>query len=131
MATNAPLPPGLHEAKPSETPQASQHAHIVRSAGVVSASVLFSRVTGLIREVVFAKYFGAGMVFDAFLAAFRIPNLARDLLAEGALSAAFVTTFSRYLATKSEEDAYRLSNRLATILVPLLACVCCLGTVFT
>lgn len=130
MATNEPLSPGPHEAKPSEIPQVSRHAHIVRSAGVVSASVLFSRVTGLIREVVFAKYFGAGMVFDAFLAAFRIPNLARDLLAEGALSSAFVATFSRYLATKSEEDAYRLSNRLATVLVPLLAFVCCLGIVF-
>ena len=130
MATKAPPPVGLGEAEPPDTTQASRHARIVRSAGVVSAAVLFSRVTGLVREVVFAKYFGAGMVFDAFLAAFRIPNLTRDLLAEGALSAAFVTTFSRYLATKSEEEAYRLSNRLATVLVPLLAVICLLGIVF-
>lgn len=130
MATKAPPPVGLGEAEPPDAPQASRHARIVRSAGVVSAAVLFSRVTGLIREVVFAKYFGAGMVFDAFLAAFRIPNLTRDLLAEGALSAAFVTTFSQYLTTKSEEEAYRLSNRLATVLVPLLAAVCLLGLVF-
>ncbi len=130
MATKAPPPVGLEEAEPPDTTQASRHARIVRSAGVVSAAVLFSRVTGLVREVVFAKYFGAGMVFDAFLAAFRIPNLSRDLLAEGALSAAFVTTFSQYLATKSEEEAYRLSNRLATVLVPVLAVICLLGIVF-
>lgn len=129
MVTKAPLSPESQEIEPTEVPQASRHASIVRSAGVVSAAVLFSRVTGLVREIVFAKYFGAGMVFDSFLAAFRIPNLTRDLLAEGALSAAFVTTFSRYLATKSQEDAYRLSNRLATVLVPLLAIVCLLGIV--
>ena len=70
------------------------------------------------------------MVFDAFLAAFRIPNLTRDLLAEGALSAAFVTTFSQYLATKGDEEAFRLSNRLATVLVPMLAVICVLGLVF-
>ena len=130
MATKAPPPVGLEETEPPDTPQASRHARIVRSAGVVSAAVLFSRITGLVREVVFAKYFGAGMVFDAFLAAFRIPNLTRDLVAEGALSAAFVTTFSQYLATKSEGEAFRLSNRLATVLVPLLAVICLLGIVF-
>ena len=97
--------------------------------GSSGAAVLFSRVTGLVREVVFAKYFGASMVFDAFLAAFRIPNLTRDLLAEGALSAAFVTTFSQYLATKGDEEAFRLSNRLATVLVPMLAVICVLGLV--
>ena len=129
MATKTPFLE-LEESESFDTPQVSRHASIVRSAGVVSVAVLFSRVTGLLREIVFAKYFGAGMVFDAFLAAFRIPNLTRDLLAEGALSSAFVTTFSQYLATKSEEEAYRLSNRLATVLVPLLALLCLLGIVF-
>ena len=71
------------------------------------------------------------MVYDAFVAAFRIPNLLRDLLAEGALSAAFVTTFSQYLAGKGEAEAYRLSNRLATVLVPMLALLCLLGLIFT
>ena len=70
------------------------------------------------------------MVFDAFLAAFRIPNLARDLLAEGALSAAFVTTFSQSLETSGDQEAFRLSNRLATVLVPTLALICLLGIVF-
>ncbi|MEZ5395103.1 MAG: lipid II flippase MurJ [Bryobacterales bacterium] len=70
---------------------------MVRSAGVTSVAVMLSRVTGLAREVAFATLFGAGMQYDAFIAAFRIPNLFRDLLAEGALSSAFVTTFSQQL----------------------------------
>ena len=127
MATKP--PPAAEPPEPEISPE-SGHAGIVRSAGVVSAAVLFSRVTGLVREVVFAKYFGASMVFDAFLAAFRIPNLARDLLAEGALSAAFVTTFSQSLETSGDQEAFRLSNRLATVLVPTLALICLLGIVF-
>ena len=128
MATH--LPPAA-EVEPSEAPlQKSTHAGIVRSAGIVSAAVLLSRITGLIREVVLARFFGASMVFDAFLAAFRIPNLMRDLLAEGALSAAFVTTFSQELSAKGDEAAFRLSNLLATVLVPMLAVLCLLGVIF-
>lgn len=108
----------------------TEHASIVRSAGIVSAAVLVSRITGLVREVVFARFFGASMVFDAFLAAFRIPNLTRDLLAEGALSAAFVTTFSQSLSTQGKDEAFRLSNRLATVLIPMLSLICIAGVVF-
>ena len=104
--------------------ETSQHAGIVRSAGIVSVAVFLSRISGLVREIVFARFFGAGMVFDAFLAAFRIPNLLRDLLAEGALSASFVTVFSQQLASKGDEEAFRLSNRLATLLVPAVIAVC-------
>src|SRR5439155_25068 len=69
-------------------------AQLARRAGVVSAAVLVSRVLGLVREQAFAVFFGAGRELDAFITAFRIPNLLRDLFAEGALSAAFVTTFT-------------------------------------
>jgi len=128
MATNPPFSAEPASSGPSrKTPperRSDAHAGIVRSAGVVSAAVLLSRMTGLVREVVFANLFGAGFVYDAYLAAFRIPNLLRDLLAEGALSAAFVTTFSQYLETKGEAEAYRLSNRLATALIPCLALLC-------
>ena len=107
----------------------SNHAQVVRNAGVASLAVAFSRVTGLIREMVFAGLFGAGMRQDAFVAAFRIPNLLRDLLAEGALSAAFVTTYSQTLSTRGREEAFALSNRLTTLLVPVLVVICSLGTV--
>lgn len=108
----------------------SAHAEIVRKASVVSLAVLFSRLTGLVRETVFAGFFGAGMTYDAFLAAYRIPNLLRDLLAEGALSAAFVATYSQTLSGQGNQDAYELSNRLATLLVPLVGGICLLGVVF-
>jgi len=114
---------------PSPAAESSQ-ARIVRSAGVVTAAVAFSRLTGLARDMVFAHFFGAGMVYDAFVAAFRIPNLLRDLLAEGALSAAFVTTFSQYAVTRGDREAFRLSNLVATILGPAVALLCLLGVVF-
>ncbi len=106
------------------------HAQIVRSASVVSAAVLLSRVSGLARETVFAGLFGSGLAYDAFVAAFRIPNLLRDLLAEGALSSAFVTTFSQTLSANGKGAAHDLSNRLATLLVPLLALICIFGVLF-
>ena len=90
---------------------------VARNAGIVSLAVMASRVLGLVRDQVFAIFFGAGLYYDAFLTAFRIPNLLRDLFAEGALSAAFVTTFSQVLATKGEEEAIRLSNRVATLMI--------------
>ncbi len=105
-------------------------AEIVRKAGIVSLAVAFSRITGLVRETVFAGLFGAGMQYDAFVAAYRIPNLLRDLLAEGALSAAFVTTYSQALSARSREEAFALSNRLTTLLVPTVTAICVFGTLF-
>src|SRR5215470_17340666 len=102
-------------------------ASVARNAGVVSAAIMASRVLGLVRDQVFAALFGAGMQYDAFLTAFRIPNLLRDLFAEGALSAAFVTTFSQVLAKKGEAEAFKLSNRVATLLVLLLGAVSIAG----
>ena len=69
---------------------AKDTGRIARSAGTVSIAVMCSRVLGLIREQAFAILFGAGFAYDAFVVAFRIPNLLRDLFGEGALSAAFV-----------------------------------------
>ncbi len=96
----------------------------------MSAAVLLSRITGLVREVTFATFFGAGFAYDAYVAAFRVPNLFRDLLAEGALSSAFVTTFSRELSQKGEDAAFRLSNLIATVLTPLVSLLCVAGIVF-
>src|SRR5215813_227383 len=105
---------------------------VARSAGIVSLAVLFSRLLGLVREMVFAYFFGASKSFanDAFVVAFRIPNLLRDLFAEGALSSAFVTVFSDYLVTKDEKEAFRLSNRVATTLIVVLGILVVLGIIF-
>ena len=73
----------------------SRGAKSALAAGKVSVAVFLSRILGLVRDQFFANLFGAGLYNDAWLVAFRIPNLLRDLFAEGALSAAFLPTFKR------------------------------------
>ena len=109
----------------------SERHRIVRSAGVVSLAVLGSRLTGLLREIVMARLFGAGMAYDAFLLAFRIPNLTRDLFAEGALSSAFVPTFTEYLAQKGKAAAVELANLVATALILIVGAFCLWGILFS
>lgn len=106
-----------------ETELVARATRIARNAGVVSLAVMASRVLGLVRDQVFAAFFGAGLQYDAFLTAFRIPNLLRDLFAEGALSAAFVTTFSQVLESKGKDEAERLSNRVATAMVLVIGAI--------
>src|SRR6266542_2896803 len=101
-----------------------------RAAGVVGLAILSSRVLGLIRETVFAGLFGAGRNLDAFLMAFRLPNLLRDLFAEGALSTAFITTFSKKIAVEGDESAWRLANKVATLTAVFMSAVTLLGIVF-
>lgn len=103
---------------------------VARSAGITSIAVLASRVTGLAREVAFARLFGAGAANDAFNLAFRIPNLTRDLFAEGALSSAFVPTFVEYLAKRSRADAAYLANLVATAVIVIVGALCLLGMAF-
>lgn len=105
-------------------------ASLSRSAGSVGLAVLASRVLGLVREVVFTTFFGAGRELDAFVAAFRIPNLFRDLFAEGALSAAFVSTFTQKLEREGEASAWRLAQRVLNDLVVVVGSVVVAGVVF-
>src|SRR6266576_2420336 len=98
-----------------------------RATGVVGVAILCSRVLGLIREVVFAAMFGASRNMDAFLTAFRAPNMLRDLFAEGALSTAFVTTFSRRIATEGDDSAWRLASKVATLTLVFMSAVTLLG----
>jgi putative peptidoglycan lipid II flippase len=89
-----------------------------------------SRVLGVVREQVLAAYFGAGNAMDAFNVAFRIPNLVRDLFAEGAMSAAFVPTFTRKLTNEGRESAWRLGNNVITALLVITTLLVVLGIVF-
>ena len=109
-----------------------RRSSVARSAGTVSLAVMASRVLGLLRDTVFAFFFGASNTFanDAFLMAFRIPNLLRDLFAEGALSSALVTVFSDYLVKKDEREAFRLSNLIVNALILMLGVVVVLGVIF-
>src|SRR5580693_5764736 len=102
-----------------------------KAAGIIGVAVMCSRLLGLAREQICAALFGGGAAMDAFTAAFRIPNLLRDLFAEGALSTAFVTTFSKTIARGSDEDAWRLANKVATMTASVLGVLCVVGMVFS
>lgn len=93
----------------------------------MSLATFFSRIAGLVREQTFAYLFGAGRWTDAFNVAFRIPNLLRDLFAEGAMSAAFVPTFNATLTKEGREPAFRLANVTLTVLTIVLGVITILG----
>ncbi len=109
---------------------APQSEKIAKAAGTVSIAVMCSRVLGLVREQIFAGLFGAGLAYDAFVVAFRIPNLLRDLFAEGALSAAFITVFTDYGTNKSKEEAWRLASNVLVFFAILLSLLSLLGIFF-
>jgi putative peptidoglycan lipid II flippase len=102
-----------------------------KAAGIIGLAVMCSRLLGLAREQIFAALFGGGAAMDAFTIAFRIPNLLRDLFAEGALSTAFVTTFSKTIARGGDDAAWRLANKVATMTALLLGALCIAGIVFS
>jgi putative peptidoglycan lipid II flippase len=101
----------------------------LRAAGLISALTMVSRVLGLVREQVFAALLGAGLHADAFQIGFRIPNLLRDLFAEGALSAAFVPIYTRALLEEGRTGAHRLASRLLTLLAVVLLALVAIGIV--
>ncbi len=101
-----------------------------KATTIVGLAVMCSRVLGLIREMVIAALFGASRNMDAYLTAFRAPNMLRDLFAEGALSTAFVTTFSRRIATEGDRSAWRLASKVATLTLVFMSAITLLGIVF-
>lgn len=116
------------ESKPSQTATpATKQTSVAKSAGIVSIAVMFSRILGLVREMIFARYFGAGFLYDAYQAAFTIPNVLRDLFAEGALSAAFVKVFTDYQINKSEQEAWKLASLVLNALAVVLSVITILG----
>src|SRR5215217_1945028 len=102
-------------------------AGVARSAGLVGIATMASRVLGLVRDWVFLTAFGAGHIMDAYNVAFRLPNLVRDLFAEGAMSAAFVPTFTRELHTKGKEAAWELGNLVISGLIVATGIIALLG----
>ncbi|QYO66722.1 murein biosynthesis integral membrane protein MurJ [Leptolyngbya sp. 7M] len=104
-----------------------QPRSVARSAGIVSIAVMFSRVLGLVRETVFARFFGAGYLYDAFVVAFKIPNILRDLFAEGALSAAFVKVFTDYQIRRTEIEAWQLASLVFNVLAVVMSAITIIG----
>ena len=109
---------------------ADPHPRLARSAGVFGLATITSRILGLARDQVLAYYFGAGDANDAFRVASRIPNLVRDLFAEGAMSAAFVPTFTRQLTLEGRERSWRLASSVINALLIVTGVIVVLGIVF-
>jgi putative peptidoglycan lipid II flippase len=101
-----------------------------RAAGIVALAVMLSRVLGLARELIFAGLFGAGRGMDAYITAYRAPNLLRDLFAEGALSVAFVTVFSKLGVEKGYEASWELARKMASLVLVFMSVVTLLGIIF-
>lgn len=104
---------------------------IAGAAGIVAFGTLISRILGFVRDMILANLFGATVAADAFYVAFRIPNLLRELFAEGSMSAAFIPVFTEYLSKKSRSEAKELASAAFTTLVLLLCMVVALGILFS
>ena len=102
----------------SLSPQGSQgETHqISRAAGLIGAATFCSRILGFIRDIILANLFGANAAADAFYIAYRIPNLLRELFAEGSMSSAFIPVFSEYHSTRSKQEAWELASAAFTTL---------------
>lgn len=121
---------GSSEADAEPSTADSTGRALTRSAGTVSFGVMVSRVLGLVREQVLAYLFAARFGLDAYYAAFRIPNLLRDMFGEGALSKAFVSTFSEIQEKEGNEAALRLANLVANVLMLAMGTLTLLGVVY-
>jgi putative peptidoglycan lipid II flippase len=88
----------------------SEKSRLIKAAGIVGSATLISRILGFVRDAVIAWFLGAGFSSDAFIAAFRIPNLLRRLFAEGSLSAAFVPVFAEYVVHQNQDEAFSMAR---------------------
>ncbi|MBS0659319.1 MAG: murein biosynthesis integral membrane protein MurJ [Verrucomicrobia bacterium] len=113
--------------EPASRPTAAQ---TTKQVGIIGLAVMTSRVLGLIRDLIIAALFGATRYLDAFMIAFRIPNLLRDLFAEGALSTAFVTVFSQKMAKEGDASAWALGARVASLVTVFMSVLVLLGMAF-
>ena len=111
----------------ASSPHHAERAQVVEAAGIIGVATLLSRILGFVRDMVLARLFGAGAAADAFFVAYRIPNLLRELFAEGSMSAAFIPVFSEYLTKRTKRDAWELASAAFTTLLTILTGVCLLG----
>ncbi|MFH0763685.1 MAG: murein biosynthesis integral membrane protein MurJ [Candidatus Omnitrophota bacterium] len=104
---------------------------LIKSTGVIGVATGLSRILGFIRDIVIANFFGTAMYAQAFVVAFRIPNLMRDLVGEGATNAAIVPVLTEELAKKGKSDFFKLAQVVLNILLVVLAVLTVLGILFS
>lgn len=103
---------------------------IARAAGLMSVATLISRILGYIKDMILARFFGATGIADTFFVAFRIPNLLRELFAEGSMSSAFIPVLTEYQNKQGMEEAKRLVRITFTFLLILVGSICISGILF-
>lgn len=109
----------------------SNNNSLIKSAGLIGFATVCSRILGFIRDIVIAKFFGTGIFAEAFFVAFRIPNLLRELVGEGAANAAFVPVFTEYLIQKDKTQLERLIQTMFKILFLVLSVIVVVGIFFS
>lgn len=105
----------------------SENVRVARAAGIVGSATLVSRIMGYLRDMVMSWAFGTTVAADAFYVAYRIPNLLRELLAEGSMSAAFIPVFTETLTKESRDSARRLADAVFARLLLILMVLTALG----
>lgn len=113
------------QAVPAQFPEETRS--VVKAAGLIGAATFSSRILGFIRDMVLARLFGATPAADAFFVAYRIPNLLRELFAEGSMSSAFIPVFTEYQTLKSKQDAWELASAAFTTLLTIVTGITLLG----
>ncbi|MCS6318196.1 MAG: hypothetical protein H8K05_10585 [Nitrospira sp.] len=108
-------------------PAPDETRSVVKAAGLIGVATLSSRILGFVRDMVLARLFGATPAADAFFVAYRVPNLLRELFAEGSMSAAFIPVFTEYHTLKTKRDAWELASATFTTLLTIVTAVTLLG----
>ena len=104
-----------------------ENRSLAKAAGLIGVATFLSRILGFVRDMVLARLFGATAAADAFFVAYRIPNLLRELFAEGSMSAAFIPVFTEYHTLRAKRDAWELASAVFTTLLTVLTLVTVLG----
>ena len=120
----------------SDSPQRSSENQppersITEAAGMIGAATLSSRILGFIRDMILARLLGASASADAFFVAYRVPNLLRELLAEGSMSSAFIPVFTEYHTFRSKRETWELASAVFTTLLSIVTLLTFMGIVMT
>ena len=114
---------------PAPTNAQDETRSVVKAAGLIGMATFSSRILGFVRDMVLARIFGATPEADAFFVAYRVPNLLRELFAEGSMSSAFIPVFMEYQTLKSKRDAWELASAVFTTLLTIVTGITILGII--
>jgi putative peptidoglycan lipid II flippase len=121
--SDTPQPPS------SPNPPPESHHSIAGAAGLIGVATFSSRILGFIRDIILARLLGASASADAFFVAYRVPNLLRELLAEGSMSSAFIPVFTEYHTLRSKKETWELASAAFTTLLSIVTLITLIGVV--